>query len=181
MKQAPKILKQFTLASSRLFSIEQLDLEFSNGITTSYERLVGSPHGAVLIVPMLDAETVLLISEYSVGTERYEIAFPKGRIEKDEDMLTAANRELSEEIGYAAKKLTHLKSVTLAPGYFSRVTHIILAEDLYEQKSEGDEPEPLEIIPWNINETASLISKEHFTEARSILALFLTQQTLGQQ
>ena len=55
-------------------------------------------------------------------------------------------RELKEEIGYGANKLTFLKTITLAPGYQSSETHIVLAEDLYEDKAEGDEPEPLEIV-----------------------------------
>ena len=55
-------------------------------------------------------------------------------------------RELKEEIGYGANKFTFLKTITLAPGYQSSETHIVLAEDLFEETAEGDEPEPLEIV-----------------------------------
>ena len=63
-------------------------------------------------------------------------------------MHTAANRELMEEIGYGARKLRTLSRMTLAPGYFSHVTDVILAEDLYPQRATGDEPEPIDVVPW---------------------------------
>lgn len=178
-REKPQILKRQTVASSRLFEIEQLDLEFSNGVTTSYERLCSRSHGAVLVVPMLDTDTVLLIREYAAGVDRYELALPKGRVEADEEMHAAANRELMEEIGYGARKLQTLKRVTLAPGYFSHVTEIILAEDLYQQRLEGDEPEVIEVVPWSISNLDELLQRDDCTEARSIAALYMARDLLA--
>lgn len=175
IKTPPKILKKTTIAKSRLFEIEQLDLVFSNGVTTQYERLKGSKNGAVLIVPMLDNNTVLLIKEYAAGVQRYELALPKGKVEAGEDILDAANREIMEEVGYGAKKLTHLTTLSVAPSYFSHETHIILAEDLYPQREVGDEPEPIDVIPWKLNNLSALIQNPECTEARSIAALFMTR------
>jgi len=179
MRKKPQILHTETLARTRCFHIEQLDLSFSNGVTTRYERLQGSSRGAVLIVPLLDRETVLLIREYAAGVHRYELALPKGRIEQDEDLLQAANRELMEEVGYGAHRLRHLTSLTLAPGYIGHVTHVVLAEDLYVQKEEGDEPEALEVVPWRMGELGSLLAQEDCTEARSIAALFMVRELMS--
>ena len=151
MKRLPEILATKTLAKTRIFHIQQIDLRFSNGASVQYERMCGSPRGAVLLVPMLDDETVLMIREYAVGVERYELALPKGRIEKDEALIDAANRELMEETGYAARRLRHLTSMTLAPGYSNQTTHIVLAQGLYEKSADGDEPEPIEVIPMKLN------------------------------
>ena len=64
MPKKPTILNKTTLAKSRLFHIESLDIKFSNGQLRNYERLTrGNACSAVLIVPMLDTETVLLIRE----------------------------------------------------------------------------------------------------------------------
>ncbi|MEO1898426.1 MAG: ADP compounds hydrolase NudE, partial [Methylococcales bacterium] len=66
MPQKPKILNRETIAATRLFRIEALDIKFSNGEQRQYERLArNKSNGAVLMVPMLDAQTVLLIREYS--------------------------------------------------------------------------------------------------------------------
>ncbi len=178
MRQKPTILHSETLVETRLFRIEQLDLRFSNGVETRYERLIGSSRGAVLIVPMLDDDTVLLVREYAAGTDRYELGFPKGRIEGNEDILHAADRELTEEIGYGARKLQQLATLSLAPGYIGHTTFVVLARDLYPCRNDGDEPEELQVIPWRLSHLPELLQQDDLTEARSIAALFLTREHL---
>ncbi len=179
MPEKPKILNSKIVATSRLFSIEALDLEFSNGELRTFERLARSGSGgAVLIVPLIDDETVLLIREYAAGTHRYELGLPKGKTEPDEPVLTTANRELKEEVGYGAQNLQHLTTLSLAPGYLEHTTDIVIARDLYEEKLPGDEPEELEVVPWKLSNLAALFATGECTEARSIAALFLTQEFL---
>jgi ADP-ribose diphosphatase len=179
MREKPTILNRQTIAKTRLFQVEQLELRFENGVETQYERLVGSPQGSVLIVPMLDDNTVLLIREYAAGIDRYELALPKGRIENGEELLTAANREIMEEVGYAANDLHHLTSVSVAPGYVGYFTHVVLARDLYPCTAEGDEPEPIEVVPWKLDELPQLLQRDDCTEARSIAALYMTREYLA--
>lgn len=176
----PKILSKKIVARSKLFCIESQQLEFSNGEQRDFERLLRSGKGgAVLIVPMLDDNTVLLVREYAAGVQRYELGLPKGKIEADEDILDAANRELKEEVGYGAKSLHHLTSLSIAPGYLEHMTDIILAQDLYPQKLPGDEPEELEVVPWKMDNLNALFASDECTEARSIAALFLIKEYLN--
>lgn len=179
MNSKPQILNVKTVAESRLFRIEQVGLRFANGVERVYERLQGAADGAVLIVPLREDGAVLLVREYAVGVERYELGLPKGRIEPGEDILATANRELMEELGLAARRLTPLGAFTVAPGYFGHVTHVILAEDLYPQRLDGDEPEPVEIVPWRLEALADLLLREDFSEARSIAALFLVRERMN--
>lgn len=179
--KAPKIKNQKVIAQTRIFAVEELELEFSNGVFRIYERLKAGKHGAVMIIPMLDAETLLLIKEYAAGLERYELAFPKGLIDPGETALEAANRELQEEAGYAAKSLSELKKITLAPGYLSHEMHLVVAEDLFESKLEGDEPEPIEVVPWKLSDIDKLLEVEEFSEARSIAAIYLLQRYLAEK
>lgn len=177
-KTLPTILNCEVTAKSRLFQVEALDLEFSNGEKRQYERLRGNRSaqpGAVMMVPMLDAETFILVREYSAGTHNYQLGFPKGLIDPGETPEQAAIRELKEEIGMGAKTTTRLKSVSLAPGYFGSSMQLLLAESLYPEKLEGDEPEPLDIIPWSVHNINELLAREDFSEARSVAALFLAQ------
>lgn len=175
MAEKPTILNKTTIAKSRLFRIESLDIQFSNGEQRNYERLArGNSSGAVLVVPMLDIETVLLIREYSAGVHRYEVGLPKGKTDAGESFFEAANRELKEEVGFGAKKLHHLSSFSVAPSYLEHTTEIIIAQDLYAEKLPGDEPEELEVIPWKLNNINELLATGECTEARSIAALFMT-------
>lgn len=175
MNEKPTILNKITIAKSRLFRIESLDIEFSNGELRNYERLARSGKGgAVLIVPMLDTETVLLIREYSAGVHRYELGLPKGKTDAGESFLEAANRELKEEVGFGARNLHHLSSFSIAPSYLEHMTEIVIAQDLYPEKLEGDEPEELEVVPWKLSHINELLATGECTEARSIAALFMT-------
>ena len=179
MSKNPIILNKTTIATTRIFHIESLDIQFSNGEIRNYERLARKTNGgAVLIVPMIDNETVLLIKEYSAGVHRYEIGLPKGKVDPDETFFDAANRELKEEIGFGARKLHHLSTFSLAPSYLEHTTEIIIAQDLYLDKLTGDEPEELVVIPWKINKINELVANEICTEARSIAALFMTLEYL---
>ncbi|EIC27992.1 MULTISPECIES: ADP compounds hydrolase NudE [Methylomicrobium] len=179
MADKPTILNKTTVAQSRLFHIEAIEIRFSNGVQRSFERLTrGRPGGAVLIVPMLDDDTVLLVREYSAGVHRYELGLPKGKTDPGESFLEAANRELKEEVGFGAHRLHHLSSFSLAPSYLEHMTEIILAEDLYEEKLPGDEPEELEVVPWKLSEINALLATGECTEARSIAALFMALEYL---
>ena len=178
MNKKPDILKVKKLQGSKLFNIEQVSLRFHNNEQREYERLTAHGDGAVLIVPVVDDSTLLMIEEYCVGTEDYQLLMPKGRIDKNEGILQAANRELMEETGYGAKKLHHLHSMSIAPGYLGFITHIVIAEDLYEKKLEGDEPEPLGLHKVNIHQIDSLLLKQNLTEARSIASLYMARDYL---
>lgn len=59
--QVPKILSKRRNKVSKLFTVEQLDLQFSNNTTMTYERLMGG-NGAILAVPF-DGKDFLLTSE----------------------------------------------------------------------------------------------------------------------
>ncbi len=178
MRRKPVVTGTETIARTRLFHVEQVELRFSNGREVRYERLRSRSAGAVLVVPLLDPATVLLIREYAAGVERYELALPKGRVEQGENIEEAANREIREETGYGARRLTLVKSMTLDPGYFSHATQIVLAEDLYPDRLEGDEPEAIEVVPWPLSNIAELVELEECTEARSIAALYLVRERL---
>ena len=162
------------------YRMERLDLEFGNGERRLYERLHGRGHGAVAVVPMLDAETVLLIREYAAGVHRYELGLVKGRIDAGESPEQAANRELMEEAGYGARDVQVLRSLTLAPTYMSHQTHLVLARDLYPQRLPGDEPEPLELVPWKLAELGELVMRDDFSEGRTIAGLFIVREWLQQ-
>ncbi|WP_260260124.1 ADP compounds hydrolase NudE [Vibrio intestinalis] len=177
-KTLPEILDKNTVAQSRLFAIEAIDLRFSNGELRTYERMRPSGRHAVMMVPVTEQGDILLVKEYAAGTEQYELGFPKGLIDEGETPEQAANRELKEEIGFGAQQLTPLKQVVLAPSYFSSKMTLFVAQDLYPEQLEGDEPEPLEIVRWPLAQAEELLTHLDFNEARSITALLLALRHL---
>jgi len=179
MPKAPIIHATRPIDASRFLRAEQVDLEFSNGQKRTFERLKSSGLGAVIIVPMQDDDTVLLVREYAVGIDRYELGLPKGRLDRDETVEQGADRELKEEVGFGARELHILGRLSLSPAYMTAMTHVVLARELYPQRLAGDEPEELEVVPWKLSELHRLLEQPDVTEGRSIAALFIAREYLA--
>ena len=177
MSNKPEIINMRSVAKSRFFEIEALDLKFSNGQQRTFERFrsQGFKYGAVLIIPILN-DKLLLIREYAAGLDNYQLGFPKGVIDVDEKAEQAANRELMEEVGYAAKSLSYLKTIAISPHYMSNKLQFFLAQDLYPQIAQGDEPEPLEVVEWPLRDCEKLLWRDDFSGALNLAALLLLQQ-----
>lgn len=175
MRTPPEITEVRQVAKTRLFEIEQVELKFSNGVETDYERLAGAG-GAVMIIGLAGADDdrqIVLIREYAVGLEQYELGFPKGRIDPGEKPETAANRELTEEAGFAAGRLEAWGEVTVAPAYASFRTHVFLATDLHAATAQGDEPEPPEVVFWPLEDARALLERDDFSESRARLGVYM--------
>lgn len=177
-RQTPQILSVSVAAKSRIFEIQAVKLAFSNGEQRTFERFTPTNRCAVMVLA-LHQENLLLVTEYAVGTERYELGFVKGLMDKDETPEQSANRELQEEIGFKAQKLTLLKTIITSPGFMHNPMHIFLAEDLYPSKLPGDEPEPLELVRYPLSQLNQLLQQPDFCEARNLTALYLLRDYLN--
>ncbi len=181
MAKLPQIHARTSQDPGKFIKAEKLELEFSNGVRRDYERLCTRGLGAVIVVAMLDDDTVLMVKEYAAGLHHYELGLVKGRLEMGESILEGAQRELREEAGYGARQLEELTVLSLAPGYMTHITHVVLARDLYPDKLVGDEPEELEIVPWPIADLHTLVQRPDCTEGRSIAALFIAREFLQRE
>jgi ADP-ribose diphosphatase len=181
MPQLPRIHTRKSHDPGEFIRAEKLEIEFSNGVKRTYERLCTHGLGAVIVVAMLDDETVLMVREYAAGLHHYELGLVKGRLEPGESILEGAQRELKEEAGFGARDLQELTHLSLAPGYMNHITHVVLARDLYAEKLPGDEPEALEIVPWPLADLHELVAREDCTEGRSIADLFIAREHLQRE
>ena len=171
----PTIRHSEIVASSRLFSIETLDLQFSNGEERIYERLPKRAREAVIICTVTREREIVLINEYMAGIHAYELGLPKGVVHENESLEDAANRELKEEVGLGARDIRYIRELSIAPGQMGFSIHAMLARDLYEESLPGDEPEPLEVVRWPLDKIDDLMFNERISEARSLAALRLAQ------
>jgi ADP-ribose diphosphatase len=177
----PEIKEVRTIARSRFFRIEELDLRFANGVERTYERLPGSGRAAVMVVAINDANELVLIREYAAGFHEMQLTLVKGAVDDGESLEEAANRELKEEIGFGARHIEFIKKLNLAPGHMGFTINLLLATDLYPERLPGDEPEPPEVVTWPLERLEELIEGDEFREARAIAGLFLVRQHLNNQ
>ena len=165
----PKILKKSSLYKSKLFNINEAKIEFHNK-TLNYEIISGTGNGAVLIIPILDKK-IIFIKEYAAAVDDYMLTLPKGKIDSNETIYQAADRELQEEIGFKSNKMKFIKEIYLAPGYIDHVTYMMLAESLEPSSLIGDEPEDLEIIQVEIPRISTFLEKNKIIDSRVYAAV----------
>jgi ADP-ribose diphosphatase len=176
----PEITAVRTIAKSRFFRIEELDLRFGNGVERTYERLPGSGRAAVMVVAINDEDQLVLIREYAAGFHEFQLTLVKGAVDDGESLEEAANRELKEEVGFGARRIDFIKKMNLAPGHMGFTINLLLARDLYPERLPGDEPEPPEVVTWPMAELDALTAGDEFREARAIAGLFLARNFLLQ-
>lgn len=179
MPEKPVIHQIRTIAQTRLFQIEAVDLEFSNGAQREYERINNSNGGAVMVLPVTE-DSLILVREYAVGTEEYELGFVKGLVDPGETPLEASNRELREEIGMGAGSILQVRKVRLTPHYTTSVGYTMLARELYPDPRPGDEPEALEQVHWPLENLEGLLEHPEINDVRTLHAIYWLRDHLSQ-
>ena len=180
-KILPAVSNRQVQQVSRIFRVESMDLTFANGNKANYERIVGG-RGAVMAVPF-DGTHFYLTVEYCGGIMEYGLGLVKGKIDPHETPDVAVVRELEEEIGLGANKITPLKQhMTVAPGMLELKMYPYLCEELYPCLKEGDEPEPIDVIKLTPSEIKELIfsADSPLCEGRTIAALTLALHKIGE-
>ncbi len=172
-----KRLGEKVIFKSKLFTIKDTDLKLEDGTTVTYQIM--EKGDTAMLVPITNSGNVIFVREFYNAINEYQLGLPKGRIENGLNDSNTANKELQEEIGFKANKLTKLGVLTIAPGYLTQKTHVFLAQDLVESKLEGDEPEELEVVEHPLSDFEKLIDEGKLTEARMISALYLVRRFLN--
>jgi len=176
----PEIKAIRTVARTRFFRIEELDLRFGNGVERTYERLPGVGTAAVMVVPVNEQGEILLIREYCAGFHELQLTLVKGAAEPGESLEEAANRELKEEIGMGARSIRFVKRLNIAPGHMGFTINVLLATGLFPESLPADEPEPPEVVPWPLEKLDELLCGPDFREARAIAALYLARPLIAE-
>lgn len=137
--------------------------------------------GAVAMVPLLDHDKVVMVRQYRQAAGEVLLEIPAGTSEPDEDLLTCADRELQEETGYKAGRITEMFKSYLAPGYSSEMLHTFLAQDLIKVESCNDEDEFLEVVEMSMNEAVDLIRTGEIKDAKTICGILMAQKVLAER
>jgi len=148
------------------FDIYRVLLDQRSGGTHMREVVV--PANAVVILPMLDADTVVLIrnERFAVGETLLEL--PAGTLEQGEDPLLAAGRELAEETGYTSSKISKLITFYPTPGFCTESMTAYLAEDLTPGPQSLDETERITVEATPFDEAIKMVKDGHIVDGKTI-------------
>lgn len=126
--------------------------------------------GAVLVVPLLDVNTVVMLRQFRPSVGRYIYELPAGTIDAPEKPLVCAKRELIEETGYRAKKMKRLGSIYPVPGYSNEIIHLYKAEGLTKGEACPEDYEVIDIKTMSKLQVKRLFKQGKLMDAKSIAA-----------
>ncbi len=135
--------------------------------------------GAVMIIPLLDDKTVVMERQFRYPLRRHFYELPAGKIEKGEEPLATAQRELIEECGYQAASWTHITTLHPCIGYSDERIELYLARTLTQIGRKLDEGEFLEVMPMPIAQALNWINEGRITDTKAIIGLLWLQQFLA--
>ena len=166
-----KTLKTELIYSGRVISLCKDVVVLSSGRTAIREKVVHP--GSVGILPVLEDGSLVLVEQfrYVVGVRLLEI--PAGTIEEGESPEVCAARELLEETGYQAGRLTLLSSFYLAPGYSNEFMWLFKASDLRAGEQKPMLDEAIEVKRVSLDEALRLVEEGRIRDVKTICALLL--------
>lgn len=128
--------------------------------------------GASMVVPVLDDGRVVILRQYRHACKQVFWEFPAGKIDKGEEPITTAHRELREESGYAAKSMRFLTSIHPVIGYADEVIHIYMAEGLSFVGEALDEGEHIEVFTKTKVELLEMLRRGEISDVKTQVGVF---------
>lgn len=166
-----KTIKSDHIFTGRVISLQVDEVELPNG-KTSKREIIKHP-GAVAILPITNDGKIVMVEQFRKALERTLVEIPAGKLEKGEDPLNCARRELEEETGYVCENLDWLISFYTSPGFADEIVHLYVATGLSkkEDAAQLDEDEFVNIIELSLSEATQYIEEMKIYDAKTAYAV----------
>ncbi|MBI4203559.1 MAG: NUDIX hydrolase [Betaproteobacteria bacterium] len=158
------------------FEVLRDEVRLPDGKTATREYI--RHPGAVMIVPLLDEHTVILVRQFRYPLGRHFIEVPAGKMEPGEAPLATAKRELIEECGYEAATWQHLTTLHPCIGYSDERIELYVARDLRHVGSGLDDGEFLEVLSMPVDRALEWVRQGKITEVKAIIGLMWLERML---
>lgn len=134
--------------------------------------------GAVAVLALLDNGKLVMERQFRYAPQREFIELPAGKIDRGEDILLTAQRELLEETGYVACDWLHLATTWPCIGYADERIEYFLARGLTHQGRNPDDGEFLEVFELPLPEAIEWIRLGKINDSKTIIGLFWLEKHL---
>ena len=168
MKKA-KFIKTKKQISAKVFNLKFDEVIWVNGNKLVRDKI--EHNGVTSIVPILDKKFVILLKQYRYGVDKVLLEVPAGTIDKGENPLKCAKRELIEETGYHGKNWKSLGSFFPSPAYNSCVIYCYSTKIYKKTATSFDPDEVLETKILSFKEVKKLMKNEKIQDMKSFISL----------
>lgn len=172
-----KVKKSEILFRGKVFDLKVDQIEYDSGNKGVRETAI-HPGGAVA-VPVMDNGKIIFVKQFRFPLQKTLLELPAGKLNKDEDPLVCAVRELEEETGYKAEKIEKLGAICTTPGFCTEILHIYIAQELIPGNHNREEGEHgMEIYEFTLDEIEQKIKSGEIIDAKTICGIHLAKDYL---
>lgn len=168
-----KLIKSDILFRGKVFDLKVDEIEYDSTGNTGRREVAVHPGGAV-VVAVTDENKIVVVKQFRYPFQEWVLELPAGKLDENEDPQICATRELTEETGYTAGKVTKLGHIYTTPGFCNEILHIYLAENLTpgdHNREEGEEG--MEVYEFTIEQIKEKIANGELVDAKSISGIMM--------
>lgn len=168
------ILKSTLVINNYWCKVRQDEIELPNGkIIDDY--FVSIRPDVALVLPITSNQEIVFVRQYRHGVGEVLLELPAGTFDPNQESpQAAAIRELQEETGYTAKKITPLSILYDNPVKDSNKIHLFIAEDVIEAGKQAlDFTEEIEVVLIPVKALTEKIINREISVAGTVAAIFL--------
>ncbi len=158
-----------TMFKGSIITVTKDEVMLENG-KTSYREVVHHGGGAGVIA-IDENDNIYLVRQfrYALGKELLEI--PAGKLEKSEQPLLTAKRELAEEAGIVASEYINLNTVVPTCGYCNEIIYIYAAKNLTFTNTNPDDDEFVSVIKTPLNKAVKMVLSGEICDSKTVSAV----------
>ena len=169
-----EVLSSREAYKGKILTVMDDEVVMPNGHVTHRETVLRG--NAVAIVPVDNEGNIYFVRQYRHAAKKMVLEIPAGMIEKGEEAEKAALRELEEEIGYKAGKITFVNDTYMAIGMCTEKVYIYIAENLMEGVLNPDEDEFIEVEKYSLEDSLKMIFNREIEDVKTMAGILAYAQ-----
>ncbi len=176
-KKQLQVLSSDVVFQGRVFGVRSDRVIEPSGVEATREYVTHS--GSVVVLPVFPDGRILLIRQYRYAARQYLWELVAGRKDEGENFAQGAKRELEEETGYSARKLTKILDIFPSPGFVSENMVIFVAQGLTKgvARPEADEKITQQIV--TLRDAEAWIRSRKIRDAKSVAGILYYSRFLS--
>lgn len=178
MELTEKFVSREEIFNGSVLHLVKDEIELPNGEHSHREICLHI--GGVCVIPVTDDGMVVMERQYRYAHGRVYLEIPAGKLNyPDEDPLSAAKRELLEETGATAERITYLGQVDTTPALMNEKIQMFMAEGLTfgERQLDDDEFLDVELIP--LAELTDMVMSGEIRDSKTQIAILKAARIKG--